>query len=62
VEKPPIFDHSHHLQSDSKRCQASEDFSQKPVLSSWPEPCTLIDEKDHDLDGYLFDDSCLFVA
>jgi hypothetical protein len=62
MEYPPVSNSSHHSQADSQLRPTSLDSSQKPVLNHWLEPCTLVEKKDHDLDGYLFDDSCLFVS
>lgn len=58
----PVLDESHYSQAGRQPCPASSDSSQKPDLDHWPEPCTLSEKKERDLEGLLFDDSCLFVS
>ena len=62
MENLPVSNPSHCPQANRNPLPKSLVSSQKPVLNHWPEPYTLAEKKDHDLDGYLFDDSCLFVS
>jgi hypothetical protein len=63
VQNPPLSDPPHQPQPDCKPCPTSIDLSQKPILIHWLEPYTLVEKKKRrDLDGYLFDDSCLFLS
>ena len=62
MQYSPVSELSHRPQADSHPCPASLASSQKPILNHWPEPYTLAEKKDNDLDGYLFDDTCLRVS
>jgi len=61
VKSPLVIELVLRNHAEAKRLPLSLDSSQKPILL-WLEPYTLVEEKDHDLDGYLFDDSCLRVS
>jgi hypothetical protein len=52
----------HRTQAESKPGPTLLDSSQKPVLHLRLESFIIMERKDHDLDGYLFDDSCLFLS
>jgi hypothetical protein len=62
LENLPVSNQSDLLLANSKPCPPWLISGQKPVLNHWPEPYTLVEKKENDLDGYLFEDSCLFVS
>jgi hypothetical protein len=49
-------------QAESNPHLTTFDSSQQHGQNHWLEPCTLVEKKDPDLDGYLFDDFCLFLS
>lgn len=62
MENAPVVNPITRPQPQNASRLTSFDSSQKSFSDHWLEPCTLVEKKDHDLDRYLFDDSCLFVS
>jgi hypothetical protein len=50
------------VQANSKPSLTSHDSGQECSLEHWLEVYKLVEKADLDLHGYVFDDSCLFVA
>ena len=62
---PPVSESEVSLRAQSKPSLNSLDSSEEFTLAHLAEVCKLVELADHDdkeLKGYLFDDSCLFVA
>lgn len=49
-------------QAESKPRLTSHDSGHECSLEHWLEVVQLVEKEDLDLDGYVFDDSCLFVS
>jgi hypothetical protein len=49
-------------QAESNPHLTTLDSNQQFRLNHWLEPCTLVEKKDSELEGYLFDDFCLFLS
>jgi len=61
MQAPLVIELVLHHQAQVTHLPISADSSQKPILL-WLDPYTLVVERDHELDGYLFDDSCLSIS
>jgi len=62
VQHSSVLEPIHTVQVDSKPRLTSHDSGHECSLEHWLEVCKLVEKEDFDLDGYVFDDSCLFVS
>jgi len=62
VQYSTVLDPVRRPQAESKPRLKSFDSSHEFSPEHWLEVCKLVEREDFDLDGYVFDDSCLFVS
>lgn len=62
MQDTPVLEPALRPQAESRPCPTSFDSSHECSLEHWLEVYRLVEKEDFDLDGYVFDDSCLFVS
>lgn len=62
MQYSPVLEPVSRAQTESKPRLTSHDSGQECSLDHWLEVYRLVEKEDFDLDGYVFDDSCLFVS
>ena len=62
MQYPPVLEPVAPAQAESKPRLTSHDSGQECSLEHLLALYKLVEEVDLDLDGYVFDDSCLFVC
>jgi len=62
MQYSPILDVVPRAEAESKPRLTSHDSGHECSLDHWLEVYTLVEKEDLDLEGYVFDDSCLFVS
>jgi hypothetical protein len=62
MQYSPVLEPVSPVQAESKPRLTSHDSGQECSLEHWLEVYRLVEKEEFDLDGYVFDDSCLFVS
>ena len=62
MQYSPVMEPVSAIQPEGKPRLTSHDSGQECSLEHWLEVYKLVEKADLDLHGYVFDDSCLFVA
>jgi hypothetical protein len=62
MQYSPVLEPVPRAQTEGKPRLTSHDSGQECSIEHWLEVVKLVEKADLDLDGYVFDDSCLFVS
>jgi hypothetical protein len=62
MQYAPVAEPVRRLQAESRPSLTSYDSGQECSLEHWLEVYKLVEKAEFDMDGYVFDDSCLFVS
>jgi len=62
MEYSPVLELNPPVQAERKPRLTSHDSGQECSIEHWLEVYKLVEKANSDLDGYVFEDSCLFVS